>query len=57
MVHHSPDATAIGAQRTPRTAPTAADTSPELGGAVRGVRWAPIAVASELWWTMPLFAV
>ncbi len=34
MVHHSPDATAIGAQRTPRTAPTAADTSPELGGAV-----------------------
>ncbi len=35
MVHHSSDATAIGAQRTPRTAPPVADLPPELGGAVR----------------------
>ena len=35
MVHHSSDATAIGATRTPRTAPTAAGPLPELGGAVR----------------------
>ena len=34
MVHHSSDAIAIGATRTPRTAPPATGPLPELGGAV-----------------------
>ena len=35
MVDHSPDATANGAQRSPRDAPTAAELLHELGGLVR----------------------
>ena len=39
MVHHSSDATAIDAQRAPRTASTAALVTSELVGAVRAEEW------------------